>query len=372
MARGVRLWLVVVVVGFVAAFGAVRAWQESVRRETIGYNSADPAVIASASLAREAVATATAIQRIRWSRAIGPPGDSLVVLGRNVTVPAASRAMVRDTRSRVEAYETVPVAIVAMMWARPDDGTRYVPRRAYGIDYLLPEGGPCQVAVYVPGGAATLNVLDRLLDPDRLLGPCAWVARYGPPGRSVRAWLRHAGGRFAGATIPSPAGPAVLLEPAPGGDPDARRSPGHGLNRIEQACRRGDTGACRLAIGPAGTRAGPGDHGPAADDPLLAERAGRSPFAGVGAHLLADLEVEVGRDAFARFWRADVPVEEALSDALGQPVGAWVAEWTAARLPEPHREFLSLTDVLLTLFTIAALTGIALITGARGRPITRL
>jgi hypothetical protein len=94
-------------------------------------------------------------------------------------------------------------------------------------------------------------------------------------------------------------------------------------------------------------------------------------FGGVGAHLLADIEAEVGRDRFATLWRTDRPVDAALSAALGRPVGQWVADWAAARFP-PQPAGWGVLDALVALLVIAALAGIGLLAGAKGRPITGL
>lgn len=367
MARGMTRWLAVVLVGCLVTLGAVRAWQESLRRQVLGPRPATPEVIASDSLAREAVATATAIQRVRWSRDIGAPRDSLVVLGRIDLVPAGSRAAIREARERLRAdgadgpagadaafQRGVAVAVLSPLWQRPDDGIGFPPRGySRGIDYLLPEGGPCQVAVYVPGGGLTGRNLNQLIDPVLVMGPCAWVARYGPPGDSVRAWLRRGGGALAGAT--SPSAPSDPQDDAP--------------YAVEAACRAGDAGACREIVRRGTLRPRVGVARVAPEDPLLYEHARRAPFAGLGAHLLADIEAEVGRDAFARFWHAEAPADQALSAALGRPVGEWVAEWAAARLPARPRVGAGPGDVLLTLLAVALLAGIALWTGARGRPL---
>jgi hypothetical protein len=360
MARGLRLWLVVVVAGSLATFAGLTAWFDSVARSYPGV-SRDSLQLVHDSLIRHAGQTATAIQRIRWSRAVGD-ADTLLVLGPHLPVRESFIRRVAEARTRLDpdARVDVAVALTTRRWQRPEDGSRYGSYiESHGTDYLLPGGGPCQVVMFVPGGATTPSALDTYFPTDYLLGPCAFVARYGPPSDSVRAWIQWGGGRF-----------ARTLEPS---TPLAERAAEAG-SRLARACLAGNVEACALALDPAGTplrMPGSFDDADAPHGLVLYDHdlyAG-DPFGSVGAHLLADIEAEIGRDRFAAFWRTDAPVDAALADALGRPLGEWVADWAAARLPAPDRAGLRLTDVLFSLLAVALFLGIGLLVGAKGRPI---
>ncbi len=368
MARGLKLWLAVVVVGSLATFAGLTAWYESVARSFPGVPR-DSLQLVHDSLIREAGRTATAVQRIRWSRAVDD-ADTLLILGPHLPVQERFVRRVAEARSRVDPEPRVDVAIAltTRRWQRPEDGTRYQSYiESHGTDYLLPEGGPCQVVMFVPGGMTTPSVLDRYFPTTHLLGPCAWVARYGPPSDTVRAWIQWGGGRFARTLEPSTPLPD---RPEAGADRHADRRP----TRLARACRAGNVEACAVALDPIGTpqsRPWGVDDADAPHGLVLYDHdiyAG-DPFGIVDAHLLADIESEIGRDRFAAVWRTDAPVHAALSDALGRPLGEWVAEWAAARLPESERTGMRAIDILFSLLAVAVFLGIGLVMGAKGRPI---
>lgn len=158
----------------------------------------------------------------------------------------------------------------------------------------------------------------RATCPSGVLGPCAFVARYGHPGNSVRAWIRNGAGSLAGTVQPAPA----RTDGTP--NPSATQL---GPNALEQACIAGDTRACTLAV----VGNGPslsyglvrwGDDSDTPRDLILYDHDWPGwAFGGPGAHLLADMAAEVGPDRFAAFWRTDRPVEAALA-GIGLLLGA--------------------------------------------------
>ena len=157
------------------------------------------------------------------------------------------------------------------------------------------------------------------------LGPCAFYAAYGTPGKSVRAWLVARGWDL-----------ALTL------DAGARGPYGNSL--IEMTDRRypwfweavysvPPTAVACLASRPTGCRAAV--LAGASDDPSIPfpdlmridRRWGRVPRVVEGQRFLGDVARAVGRDRFLNFWTTALPVDTALAAALKRPVGEWTADW---------------------------------------------
>jgi len=158
------------------------------------------------------------------------------------------------------------------------------------------------------------------------LGPCAFYAAYGTPGKSVRGWLGARGWDLA-LTLDAGArgrqGSSVI------GITDPRYPPYwdaiYALPPTAVACLASRPEGCRAAV-----LAG------ASDDPAI-------PFPDIvrietrwwrriprlleGQRFLTDVAHEVGRDRFLSFWTSALPVDTALAAALKRPVGEWTADW---------------------------------------------
>ena len=158
------------------------------------------------------------------------------------------------------------------------------------------------------------------------LGPCAFYAAYGNPGRPVQSWLAArnwdlglylgshgiAGERFSSLTIL--------------GDP---RFPWfwdgvYSFPPATVACLAGRPSGCRAAVlaGAAEERMIP------IPNVVLAERRWwRAQHLLPGERYLGDIARTVGRDRFLAFWTSGEPVDTALAAALKRPVGEWTADW---------------------------------------------
>ncbi len=158
------------------------------------------------------------------------------------------------------------------------------------------------------------------------LGPCAFYAAYGTPGRPVQSWLAArnwdiglylgshgvAGERFSSLTLM--------------GDP---RYPWYwdgvySFPPATVACLAGRPSGCRAAVlvGAAEERTIP-----IPNVVLVERRWWRAQHLLPGERYLGDVARTVGRDRFLDFWTSGQPVDTALALALKRPVGEWTADW---------------------------------------------
>jgi hypothetical protein len=61
----------------------------------------------------------------------------------------------------------------------------------------------------------------------------------------------------------------------------------------------------------------------------------RQPITG-GDHFLSAVLRQVGPRRFEEFWRTSLPIDSALTTALGAPVGEWTAQWQRQVAEPPH------------------------------------
>ncbi len=157
------------------------------------------------------------------------------------------------------------------------------------------------------------------------LGPCAFYAAYGTPGKSVRGWLVSRGWDLA-LTLDAGAGGRQynsLIEMVDPSYPLYWEAV-YSLPPTAVACLASRPDGCRAAV-----LAG------ASDDPAISfpdilpidRRWGRVPRLVEGQRFLGDVARAVGRDRFLSFWTSALPVDTALAAALKRPVGEWTADW---------------------------------------------
>jgi hypothetical protein len=158
------------------------------------------------------------------------------------------------------------------------------------------------------------------------LGPCAFYAAYGTPGRPVRSWLAARNwdvGLYLGSNgiAGEPFSSLTLM-----GNP---RFPGfwdavYSLPPATVACLAGRWSGCRDAV-----LAGAADERtiPIPNVILVERRWWRVQHLLPGERYLGDVARTVGRDRFLSFWTSGQPVDTALAAALKRPVGEWTADW---------------------------------------------
>jgi hypothetical protein len=168
------------------------------------------------------------------------------------------------------------------------------------------------------------------------LGPCAFFAVYGAPGRGVRHWLAKRG---------------YDLARNPGWDRERPERPQDSFVSLVMSqdgtrwwwssvyqfpvtaigCMAGRTLSCRAAV-LSGAEGWTGDSLPRSldSDPRGWWRRQRVLNSD---RYLADVAREVGHDRFLRFWNSTEPVDTALATALKMPVGEWTARWQRRFVP---------------------------------------
>jgi hypothetical protein len=196
------------------------------------------------------------------------------------------------------------------------------------------------------------------------LGPCAYYAAFGAPGRSIARWMGDR--RFDLALYPwwdRPETDGLTNQLITSLDPrenhwfwlEVYRYP---VSTV--SCLGGRAEACRSAV-LAGSEAS--EPPPRLVWPFRWWQGQR--LAG-GDRYFADAVRAIGRDRFHRFWNSDDPVDTALTAALRRPIGEWTREWQAQLVPPVRLGPASRpSDTLLSLMLAAAALGFVTVTVAR-------
>jgi len=158
------------------------------------------------------------------------------------------------------------------------------------------------------------------------LGPCAFYAAYGTPGRSVRSWLAArnwdvalylgthgiAGERFSSLNLLGDSRYSWYWDGV------------YSFPPATVACLAGRSDGCRSAV-----LEGADDDARIAVPEIVRLEQGwwRKQRLLPGERFLADVARDVGRDRFQTFWTSPLPVDTALAAALRQPVGEWTERW---------------------------------------------
>ena len=194
------------------------------------------------------------------------------------------------------------------------------------------------------------------------LGPCAFFAAFGAPGREVRHWLDHR--RFDLALFPgwdrgTPPNQNQWPYVRPGDDRRIWWEYIYHQTTPAVACMAGRSAGCRAAVLGGATAKGGG----AALRFLQTDRNfWRSQRLIGSAHYLSDVVYGVGRARFLEFWNSSQPVDTALARALRRPVGDWTIAWQQRFAPRvPLGPSVPLTAaVLAVLLAAGAIVCVAL------------
>jgi len=199
----------------------------------------------------------------------------------------------------------------------------------------------------------------------RLLGPCAFLLRYGPPGDAMARWLREgAFHRAARTEVPE----AYLRESAGlellGRSSNSAKYVSPRANR----CLEGSRQACLDVF-----LSGRGGQPPVPS--RVTELWGADPFMAWGqdfaladAALFADLARAFGNERFARFWTSEADPALAFTAAFGVHPGAWVGDWARSYYGEGRRALRAGPGSwAATLLLVGAALSFAVITARRRR-----
>jgi hypothetical protein len=260
---------------------------------------------------------------------------------------------------RVVVAVTARDGVAPFMWAR-----------TYGwLCYYLPtatDGETCLVTLAL--GRADpeerrLSSIRSFAERQAMLGPCAYYAAFGSPGRHIEEWLESTD--FLSAVSPAWASDSQPLGPI---EPERRSY----IRRYEPAlygCAAGNRRACRLAF-------------------FARERTWLYPLAerqrGIvrprdyryyalyfphSERLLSDLLTDMGSERFARFWSSDADVEAAFARAFGVELEEWMISWSRTQLGPVERPAPRVSAAVLGLLLAAALVGGATFC-VRGRQVS--
>jgi len=221
------------------------------------------------------------------------------------------------------------------------EGAPSTPREeSWGPSYLLPDSTNrtlCLVRLQENAGwrraverEAASSWLRQWLKTS--LGPCAFLAAYGMPGRSVRGWLTNRS--FDLALAPT------WNDSLAAGRRRTSLMLGEGTrwwwdylyhqSFPAVACLAGRVAACREAV-----LAGASEQRVVFSPVVVTSRRFWQQQRLIGATFyLSDVAREIGRDRFLEFWNSSLPVDTALARALRQPVGEWTARWQRHFAPQ--------------------------------------
>ena len=357
MARGVRLWVgaVVLTCGIIATASLPFRGTRGTNRDAVFLSrlpQVTPARQRAQALADEwrGVQTASRLkeERLRLHARLAtsnPESDRpfLIMPRADSATPlqALVAALVDSAWRALGLAETKITVGVVLDRVEATDASLPL-EESWGPSYLLPDSANrtvCLVRLVENAGwrravlrdSASTAWLRQWLKSS--LGPCAFVAAFGMPGRSVRSWLSGRGFDLAltsnwddsvtsGGRNASPLGykgrwwwdyiyhqsfPAV-------------------------ACLAQRAAGCREAV-----LAGTDVESERAAIVMTSRRFWRRQRLFGGAFYLSDVAREVGRDRFLEFWNSRLPVDTSLARALRRPVGEWTAVWQQRFLPADLR-----------------------------------
>jgi hypothetical protein len=310
-------------------------------------------------------------------RALEMPAPVLLFQGPD-TLAAGARDLVRARLDSVwtgMGLAVTKVSVGVVLWVGRTAARADEPARNEAQAYLLPDSidrTSCIVllpldTMWGPGRslrttpAATQDLTDYLKNG---MGPCAFHAAFGNPGRTVKRWL---GARQFDLAL-YPRWDRAVLEGRSQRltaqlDPDANTW--YWLNAYRYpppavACLAGRAQACRASVLTAANDT---------DDPSRIVTTARwwdgQRLAG-GDHYLADVVGDIGRSRFQEFWNSEAPVDTALTVALRRPIGDWTSAWQAGFVPRIRLgPSASLGDSLLGV--LLAAIAVALVSWSVGR-----
>lgn len=310
---------------------------------SIGRELEQAEAVERAEAARKAVpgtssasSTSSASRASRASATRESPAEALTIIVERRVGREARERITASVRQELAALgATSPLHPVTIILER-DSTLRFHYRRTV----VLPReaGAPCTVLVRERGRTASFAGIAR---DDRVLGTCAFFAKYGEPGRGMLAWL--AGSRMRTAAYLASAAEVANWSDRPVGENPARVNAGS-VSSYVAACRAGRPEGCLRQF-----------DGDDSEDPtgFIFERTPWHKLDGVASYdpnsvqagddeeetsegLLSALAAEMGPVAFARLWASDTNPITAYEAQTGEPLHQWVARRLDRLVTEYH------------------------------------
>lgn len=323
-------------------------------------------------------------KRLLWAdsveRLVARAEDGLL-LGLPATMPADTAAAIRDLVDRVvmQTLRDGSDTVVGYLFLDGSLGAHpQWPRDVSGGSpeyYMGVAGGrPYCVVVLKYHGREPANArsFTRRSTLERVLGPCRFFARYGPPGPAIARWLETGGYALAGAR------PTTITEPSPLSRGLLGRRPGYTIPSLDgERCVAGHESACAAAVLTPAPMPAPAlygyipvglflmHEGPVA---YMPDATTPRPFHGLSRGFLAELEASFGADRFGRFWASEGDMATAFAASFGVPVGPWAMGWAWGEVGVIRAgPGVGWVDVVVSLLAIGALAGMAAVVfGRRG------
>jgi hypothetical protein len=213
---------------------------------------------------------------------------------------------------------------------------------ARGLSFILPDTSDrttCLVQARLPlwlRGRRYFAQSDLVSWAASVLGPCAFYARFGMPSPRVEQWLARR--QFDLAMVPiwgwSRRTSSGVWEPD---DPEIRDRwwsyQLYSFPRATAACFAGRPDACRRSL----TESDRGAEGPRPRVVAPRDQWGSSRVLLIGAdQFLSEVVTQAGPERFQEFWTTSLPVDSALTLALGEPVGEFTVRYQRGIGPSPR------------------------------------
>lgn len=271
------------------------------------------------SQAREAVLAEIAV-RNAVAQATARNQQRFILIDTGVAQPAAAfvDSLVRAEVRRLAIVDTAMRVFITRPTSDSARGSALRARRPFDVSWLLPDStrATCLTVVRLNRDDVS-NLL--IATGTSLMGPCAFVARFGRPGPHVERWLQATEYAFAAYAAWSNTG---LWTTRTDETPHPKRS----LTVTQAQCVMGDWARCRslLAIDSMPAAAPESDFTPVTfrDFSMGGPRLGR-----YERLFLSDVARDLGPERFGAFWRSQEPVAAAYTSASGRALEADASAW---------------------------------------------
>ncbi|MBK8249744.1 MAG: hypothetical protein IPK85_20460 [Gemmatimonadetes bacterium] len=308
------------------------------------------AVIDARDAAQSEISVRDAQRRLRGGE------RAFVLVDTGVATAAATfiDSLVRLEARRLEISEIGVQVFIAGSRSDTTQASALRVRRPIDMTWLLPDSLRSRCLAVVRVNRAQVAEL-QLASVTSLLGPCAFVGRFGRPGAAVRRWLEAM--EYSTAANASWVNAAVQSDPM-----RERRLPRWDLTATQSRCILGHRDGCRaiLALDSSTTRGVDPEYSPlnVRDFSTAGPRLGR-----YERLFLSDMVRALGPERFGEFWRSGRAADSAFATAAGHTLEEATSRWM--------RQFYDDTPggparPAPTGIALGAVLGLALLTSYRG------